>query len=63
MNVVYLWGGEEKRFEFSKNFHLLTSKLNWDRFSNVSVYIASHNMSQQQMVVGQLLMLKKLISS
>ena len=38
-------------------------KLNLDRSSYLSVYIASHNMSQRQTVIGQLLMLKKFIPS
>ena len=56
MNVVYLWGGEEKRFELSNNNHLFISKLffkdGFDRSSYVSVYIGSR-------FIGQLLMLKK----
>ena len=67
MNVVNLWGGEEKRFEFSNSNHLFISKLifkdGFDRSSYVSVYIAKYNLSQRQTVIGQLLMLKKMFSS
>ena len=59
MNVVNLWGGEEKRFEFSNSNHLFISKLifkdGFDRSSYVSVYIANHNMSERQTSIGQLL--------
>ena len=48
INAAYLWGGEEESFEFSKNIHLFTSKLNLDRSSYFSVYIVSHNLSRQQ---------------
>ena len=45
MNVVYLWGGEEKRFEFSNKNHLFISKLifnyGFGRSSYVTVYIAN----------------------
>ena len=54
MNVVNLWGGEAKRFEFSNNNHLFISKDGFDRSSYVSVYIANHSMSQRQTVIGQL---------
>ena len=65
MNVVYLWGGEEKIFEFSKNNHLFIGKLTFkdgfDRSSYVSV--SSHNFSRRQTVYWSTFNAKKLFSS